>query len=571
MDIQKYINKITENEKSHFWIFLTVLTILSLFLVQRYIFPDYITPGHDANFQYNRFCILTESLSNGYFPNYLDFNNLNGYGYATKLFYPDFTLIPFAFIAQYTGPFYAYQIMLFVMTLLCGIFSYKSVKEITKNKLTGYISAILYTFSLYRIQDMFERAAIAEVLTFTFLPLIAWGLYEIIKGNYKKWYVFSIGYSLFALTHVLSTVLVTSLIIISTVIFAKSLVKEPKRILYLIISLISITFLASYFVFPIIEQFSNDTFNVNLLENTGFKRISLQQIVSGTFMLAPLRLSYYNFVPLLGITLILPVFFRFFIFEKNKNIRYIDILLIICSLVILISSDLLPVQLYYSAFFSKIQFLSRYFEFISFGLAIVSGYYISCILKSNLKSAFLLSTFILLIIMMITIHSTSFRYAVTDLQVLNKNMFDREKITGNTDNNYNLGYGNFLEYLPVPTTVSLIETRGSTIQTQDNNTSINHIKKELGKLSFNINISEKENIELPLTYYKGYTASIDGKPIQIIKSKNGFIQLPISQSGKVAVQFTGTFLQKYSISITLISSILLCIYIIIQNRRPRKC
>ncbi|BES62455.1 hypothetical protein DCPSUM001_26990 [Dysgonomonas capnocytophagoides] len=138
-------------------------------------------------------------------------------------------------------------------------------------------------------------------------------------------------------------------------------------------------------------------------------------------------------------------------------------------------------------------------------------------------------------------------------------------------NNYFLGYADNLEYLPITLTTTSIEKRGEIIKKENTDTSINKIKRNRGKIEFNVNPISKDVLELPLTYYKGYTATINNANIEVTKSKNGFVEIPVNQSGKVTVEFTGTFLQKYSIYITLISIILLSIYIIIQNRKLQKC
>ena len=567
MNIQTYLGKIARKEKNHFWIFVSVLAVLSAFLCYRYSVEGCITPGHDAIFQYNRFYTIYESIINNNFPNYIDFANPNQYGYATNLFYPDLIFSIFAFTGRFIGVFYAYQLMLFSMTFLCGIFTFISAKKLADSKIAGYITAILYTFCFYRIVSMFERSSIAEALTFTFVPLLVWGLYEIIKGDYKKWYIFTISCSLFALTHMLSTVLAASIVILILIIYIKSFIKEPKRIVYLAVSGISTVLLSAYFLFPLLEQLQNDTFNINILENEDFIRLSLQDIVSGMFLLSTMSINTYKFLPSIGATLTFAVFLRFFIKTNSEKIKNIDAIVIISTILLFICSDILPNELYPNYFFAKIQFLWRYFEFISFGLALGGGYYISLMIQREKKTIALFITYLFMIVMMISINSTKF-IQYTNLQIYTP--FGRNKPVGTQDNNYCLGLGDKLEYLPVPVTLSSIEKRGNVLKKRKEKTIITNIQRKRETTIFDIKLSEKDNIELPLTYYKGYTATINNANIEVTKSKNGFVEIPVNQSGKVTVKFTGTFLQKYSIYITLVSSILLSIYVIIQNRKTYK-
>lgn len=225
--------------------------------------------------------------------------------------------------------------------------------------------------------------------------------------------------------------------------------------------------------------------------------------------------------------------------------------------------DFLPQFLYNNYIFSRIQFLFRIYEFSSFILAIAGSYYLSKVIRLNTRNILIIPIFLILILTSISLSSWNiFNYAKYGIV----NLPERS-----LSNNYFLGYADNLEYLPITLTTTSIEKRGEIIKKENTDTSINKIKRNRGKIEFNVNPISKDVLELPLTYYKGYTATINNANIEVTKSKNGFVEIPVNQSGKVTVEFTGTFLQKYSIYITLISIILLSIYIIIQNRKLQKC
>lgn len=559
MNIQTYIGKIRRKEKNNFWIFVAILTLTTIFSMYRFSVFDLVSVGHDASFHYNRFVSLSKAISNGNFPVYIDYEAIHNYGYATNLFYPNFTLIPFALIGKYTGYVIAYQIMCFTYTILTGLFTYLCVNKIFKDKLTGYISAILYTFCLYRLQDYFERSAIAESVTFTFLPLIFYGLHEIIRGNYKKWYILSIGYSLFILTHILSTILVSILIFIYILLSFNNLKKEPVRIYYIIGSISISILLSAYFVFPFLEQIISDSFNFEIFTNYPFSRVSTNDIFKVFFSLGKEKL----FLPAIGLTITLPIMCRFFIKKTDNTTKYIDYLAIAGLFLTLYTFDFLPQFLYNNYIFSRIQFLFRIYEFSSFILAIAGSYYLSKVIRLNARNILIIPILLILILTSIFLSSWNiFNYAKYGIV----NLPERS-----LSNNYFLGYADNLEYLPITLTTTSIEKRGEIIKKENTDTSINKIKRNRGKIEFNVNHISKDVLELPLTYYKGYTATINNANIEVTKSKNGFVEIPVNQSGKITVEFTGTFIQKYSIYITLLSSILLSVYIIIQNRKQGKC
>ncbi len=176
---------ISINGKYDFRIFLVLLFSLSLFMIC-WFGPLSVYAGHDYYFNIGRFEMLIQTIKAGNYPIYIDYNTLEGYGYFTKGFYPDLVLFPFALLAILTGAGIAYNLMIFTMTFLCGLFMYNAVKVVFGNSFVSAISAILYTFSAYHLFDWYNRAALGESISFTFLPLVFLGLYHIIKGDYKK-------------------------------------------------------------------------------------------------------------------------------------------------------------------------------------------------------------------------------------------------------------------------------------------------------------------------------------------------------------------------------------------------
>lgn len=570
MNITNILNTIEKNKKWHFWIFFAVLLFLTIFMMYHYNTFNLINQGHDAPFQFNRFVKLVESIKNGTFPIYID-NGVNQYGYATKLFYPDFILIPFALIGCLIGYVKSYQLIYFTVTILCGLLSYLSVKNIYKNNLAAYISAILYTFSLYRLQDLYDRSALGETITFAFIPLIFWGIHEIIKGDYKKWYIISIGFSLCILTHVLSALLGAVIILIIVVLYLRDFIKEPKRIKYLFIAACSTVLIAAYYIFPYCEQIINDSFNYQnftLADNFGKPA---QKIIQGMFLIGITDTQYSYFVPSIGLTLTLPLFFRFFIYDKTKNIRIADLAVLFALILIVFAFDNISFGFYkHIKLFAIIQFAWRFFEYVSFFLALACGLYLSIIVKNDKRSMALLSALLLIMAIMIVLSSTAYKYRYQDIGSNLYEKYTKGDLKVTKESFYYLGAGNESEYFPIPVSITNIEKRGSIISKQHPDTEIKNIKRINTDIFFDIKLDQNESLELPIVYYKGYYAQINNKNIPIQKSKNGLIEIPINESGSVHVEFTGTPIQKYSLHITLISILLLCIYIYWYNRKNKK-
>jgi hypothetical protein len=83
--------------------------------------------------------------------------------------------------------------------------------------------------------------------------------------------------------------------------------------------------------------------------------------------------------------------------------------------------------------------------------------------------------------------------------------------------------------------------------------------QDYDEFSFTIDNLPKDNIvELPLTYYKGYSCYLNGSPVEVTSSNRALVQLNLSEPGEVLVKYEGTPYRKYCMIISLISFILLC-------------
>lgn len=520
-----------------------------------------INEGHDILFHYRRISILMESIKTGTFPIYIDYEAFNNYGYGTRWFYSDLSLIPIALLAYFTNFIIAYKFMWFVMSILCGLFTYKMVNTIYKNSTAAAFSALLYTFSAYRILDLFERSAVGEGLAMTFIPIVFWGLYEIIKGDYKKWYIISIGYTMLIYTHLLSSVLMFITTIIIMCIYYKDFLKQPKRFYYLLFAGISTIILSSYFLFPFIEQMINGNFQISTMVYRRHAELTFFESFKSIFY--PYKFYWVErFHPYLGILLVACLFIRFFIKDKSKYIKSVDIGVIIGIIYVILANSIFSWENYPLKLINFIQFPWRLYEFSTFFFAVGGGYYLSKILKQNKKS---IIASVMIIVYMTTLIVTN---AICYKNFIALHYFTIDTIPVMTMNNHR----RFIvseEYLPLNLTPFLIRKKGQDIDTQNKDTKISNIERKNNSISCYVDTKEKDNIEFPLIYYKGYTATLDGQNVNVKESPIGLVDVEVNKSGKLVVAFTGSFLQKYSIFITFISFVLLIIYIYKYNRKGR--
>ncbi|MDH6310387.1 hypothetical protein M2451_003274 [Dysgonomonas sp. PFB1-18] len=538
-------------------LFLFVLFTLSLFMVCWFA-PVSEYGGHDYFFNFRRFNVLMEALQAGKYPIYLDFNAMEGYGYFTKAFYPDLMLLPFAAIGLLIGPVAAYNVMIFTLTFLCGLFMYHAVKTVFDNRMMASFSAILYTFSAYHLFDWYNRGALGESISFTFLPLIFLGLYHIIAGDSRKWYLLAIGYTLLLYTHLLSSFLTFITLAIVVLVCYKPLIKEPKRIGYLLLATAVTVLLTASYILPMFEQMASNTFNYSHAVNiTGQTKLSIKEM--GWGMLSGVFNQWGSNMSGTGPLLIILVILRLFIREKSSLIRIADICALIGIAYMIVMSFIFPWGRLPLGF---IQFPWRLYEFVIFFFAIAGAYYLMLILKSRKQQLAAGAVIVFFAVITIVVTNNSYIYWQSQAKTAVPELF-----TGipSVDNEYYLGGR---EYMPasVPS-YRLIHERGDSIKAQPATVAISNLVKSEGITRFDVIVDSPAALELPLLYYKGYNATLNGKNIPIGQSDWGLLTVPTDESGKIEVYYRGTMVQKISWYITLLSALAFCIYIFVSRKK----
>lgn len=550
------------NKRSHFWIFFIVFVFMSFFMA--FVYGSvYDHPGYDYYFHLKRFEALITALREGNFPIYIDYSAALNYGYLSKMFYSDIVLLPFALLGFLMDASVAYEIMLFTMTILCGVFMYKAIHTIYKNPFAAFIGAILYTFSVYRLFDIYNRGALGEVFAFTFVPIVFLGLYHIIKGDYKKWYIITIGFSLLIFSHVISTVLTFITVVILLIVYYKPLVKDPKRISYLIFAGIITLLITATYILPMWEQMQSNVFRYESNDWTLPSRTKL----SFDYLLWALSCGFIYPKDItivgIGVLLTLAIFMRFLVKEKSDKLKSVDIGVLIGIFYIIASSFIFPWGRFPFTLLSFIQYPSRLYLFVTFFFSIAGGYYLSRIFLKD-KQRFVVAFVILLLVgATMYFHSNNYKYMYGE-HIRESN---EKPVPGN------FFYLNGAEYVPEKVSSGYyVQNRGDSIISINGKTEIKAYNRDKNTLSINVSAHGIDSLELPLFYYKGYYAAANKTEIVIVisQSDNGLIQIPITESGNVKVYYKGTLIQKISWYVSIISIFALSIYIFVMIRKQKR-
>ena len=526
------INKITSNKKNIliFLLIATFITSFSLLLSKMYW-------GHDLVFHLSRIRAIKDNLNLGVVGGYMYPNYLDGYGYGNPLFYPDiFLYIPA--IISYLGLsiLSSYKLFLVLINFLTFLTMYITIKSITGNKKSAIVSSIMYGCASYKQIDMYTRAALGETLSFIFIPLIILGIYEIIYRDKNKFYILVIGMSGLILCHLISTYLICIVLVILCLLNIKKLIKE-NRIWYIVISAIITILLTSYFVFPMLEQMLNDKFFFNNLDETS--HLSTRALPLWSLFI---EFPYYSYTKLwipmgIGVAYVVSTIIYF---KNYKKCTWFIHFCYITSIAFLIAStNIFPWNLFKSVL-SPIQFPWRFYLISTLLISIATGLLIDKI-KLDLNKYFVY-ILILCIIPAILINT---------LNCFNSKVIDYNK--------YEISFG---EYMPEGATEDYIYKRGNII------TSTYPITHEFTKKGLSMNIKFNDNkksntLELPLLYYKGYSAKVNGEYTSVSKSDNGLVLIDINQnSGEVIVNYECTIVQHVTKIISIITLISFSYYVI---------
>lgn len=533
-------------------IFLMILVIASV-LFTVILFYKGLLRGHDIEFHLSRIEGLRDSIKSGDLVALIH-SGLYGYGYANGIFYGNlFIYLPAILSLLGLSLAKSYVVFITVCNILTAVIAYYVVKRISKSNTAAFIASLLYLFSPYRICDVVVRAAIGEVLAMMIIPIVILGLYEIIYGDHKKWWIFSIGFVLLVQAHIISTIIMAIISLVILLININEFIKNKAKIKYLIYSVILGVLVGAYFMFPLLEQYTFSELVVNNLKSDvdlGVNAIKLERIFLG--------LSYYSsgvfHPPGVGLIFILASLFRYKLnTQKKELLKITDLFLIIGLVSLLLVTPFFPwTEL--SEYLKFIQFPWRLYLFATVFLSLSSALIIYLRFGDKIKVLVYMGIYL----MISFIVGISFNFnAIHNYW----GVAGMEYISGYND--YYVANG---EYLPYKTDVYKLRDRGE--QITSNNQDINIEYTKIGNrinIKYNNNYMNDTYIELPLLYYLGYGTNKDYK---IEAGENNVIRVYLDkEKDSFEVSYRWTLIQKLSYLISFITIAIGLIYIIIKKRK----
>ena len=223
--------------------------------------------GHDLLFHLNRIEGIASGLRNGQFPVRIHSSTLLGYGYAAPEFYPElFLYIPA--ILRNLGVSLSASVRVFeaCINLATALSCYLCVRSLMRSRRAAVGAGVLYTLCVYRLVNLYTRATLGESLAMIFFPVVLLGLYEVLRRDERRWPLLALGMTGVCMSHLLSTLFCAAFCALAAVISIKKLFAEKKRILAILLAA-GVTVLCGLWFYVPMLQYTADGVSTSVVLN----------------------------------------------------------------------------------------------------------------------------------------------------------------------------------------------------------------------------------------------------------------------------------------------------------------
>ncbi len=141
---------------------------------------DYLPFGHDLSIHLARIEGIKSAMQAGQFPVRLDPALMNDKGYPFSLMYGDILLWPAAVLRLFGFSLQAvYKLYVFAVTLATALLTRWVLRRILGTEPLALAGTALYLLSMYRLGNVYVRAAVGEYSAMLFLPLAVYGFWRL--------------------------------------------------------------------------------------------------------------------------------------------------------------------------------------------------------------------------------------------------------------------------------------------------------------------------------------------------------------------------------------------------------
>jgi hypothetical protein len=393
------------------------------------------------------------------------------------------------------------------------------------------------------------------------------------KPKRNDWIFLALGMSGLILSHNLTALFTAIVLFVWALIKIKMLVKNNSIGKILLATFTTLGLTAS-FVFPMIEAmlvqkyqtpgnngYQMQEFTKNTLDLIDF--FVPYEIKKGLSSLLNLNVDTDTWHPgAVGVFLLL-IFVLIYITRKEKKKPVLRVIFML-SVVLYMYMFIEPLVTWSGKFISFMQFEWRLLIFSNFGFTIYAAYLLELCDSQKLRRNYIVFA------ILIGIYSIGARYTyqvyldykgMDYIKEINEEYYEHYIMEYSPNNGDNL-------YLPEGVALSLYEERGEVIGCNHEDVEFDFYR-DGGKIIINISYNPYDDtiLELPLYYYKGYSALGNGE-YEISKSEDKLVEIRLKKNSNetIKVWYVGTFLQKICDWVSVMTIIAIALYFVVKGK-----
>jgi len=498
-------------------------------------------PAQDLSYHLMRIEGLARAIRTQTFPYRIHGAEFSGYGQAEGVFYPElFTLLPGVLRAAGMSVFNAYRVYELALNGLTIAISYFSFRALFSSRRAGLLGSAIYTLSVYRLTAMYVRMAMGAYTAMAFLPLAVLGFHEVFSRDWRRWGLLAAAMTCILQSHLITFEMTLGLCLLFGLLSIRSLIRDHQRLMALLKAVLLSLLLNLWWIVPFLD-FAG--FGVGALSN----QISLQKpyiydvtkLFAVTYPLLdgdqmPFSVGALLFATPL-VTLIMCLFPRL---RRDPRMRpalmLAGVSLLLCWMATVYfpwNSSALLIKLG-----STIQFAFRTLEMATILDTVLALLLISMAEEAMperklraVQAAAAACTVLLSLPILIG-------YRSIPVSAVKSTLADPDS------DKYLLGGW----YLPENTEIYELYYRPKTVQA-DHDAVITNLSHRGTTLEFDFSAAEGASYELPVIYYPGYSAEVNGKAVAIERDSSNLILVHTDElQGHIRLTYQGKM--SYNIS-----------------------
>ena len=484
--------------------------------------------ANDLLYHLQRIEGIRQQLLDGTYPGAIYTNFCNGYGYGSPLFYPDYLLIVPALLSFLgLSPLAGFKLFCIMASFGVTFSSFFSYRYLTKGDLSALCATFLLCLSPFYIGDLLGRIGISEYLAFIFMPIMLVGLYNLLEEKFEKPWLLGIGFAGLLLTHTIMFFIGVILAVILSCLRLPVFLKEPRRAGKLVVTALVTMCCTCFYWLPMLEQF----LQLDLVANYPWTTVgeNMQSMDDWFGYIIPVE----NNQGAIGLPILL--FSLIHIVHRPKDSKLADRSLLIGLLIFLATTSIVPWQRLSGTILNMIQFTWRLYPYALFFTALGLG-----ITAADLFTGRYARDLTIIIVGAVCLSYgvlclRAYKINPDTLQITREYLQQEEK-TFSMGRNEWLIAGMSFENCNSPLTVVTAENIEIPLSWRRGNS-----------MAFQTGEEASSAYRLPLLYYMGYSAYIEGEnglreDLSLTVGENTQVKIenPSLRTGTVYVSYAGT-------------------------------